>query len=215
MNQTGRNMQGLMGFQTAINYGDCAPSSNPTKQLMKHLRQTYSRMILLGVLSLISLQPLYAQEEAKQRLAELKNETQIVLDVHGINEATKAVALYLRHLIEDKNKAAYELITTQNKAKQFIDKSNELKYLKAHSADITNMDLIGFRMISTTIISFLYVTTTQDGPMAIKVDVFSHKEKWNIAQIRITQKWDEITKMADNVRLLPVTLEFKFNPLPK
>jgi hypothetical protein len=97
-----------------------------------------------------------------------------LIEVYGIEKPAKATAIYLRHLMEGQKQDAYDLIQTQDTVKRFIGKSADLKYLKANFTEIPSVDLIGFRMHSTTIVSFLYVLTTRDGPAAVRVDAFSH-----------------------------------------
>ena len=180
---------------------------------MKHSCYTWSQLFLLLV-SMLVLPSLHAQE-ASTKKPDLAKESRVLLDVYGLEHPAKVVAQYLWHLVKRENEKAYELIETQTAAKRFVESSADLKYLRGNSADISGVDFIGFRMVSTTIVSFLYVTTTQDGPVAISVNTFSFKSKWHVSEIRITRKWDDIVKNADSVRLLPATLGIKFEESTK
>ena len=154
---------------------------------------------------------LCAQEGVERKKAELTKEMTELLGVYGIEKPAKGIAIYLYHLMSGKKEKAYDAIETKDSAKKFIEKSPELKYLKANFADIPNVDFIGFRLVSTTISSYLYVMTTRDGPVAVRVDCFAFKNKFYLSQIHITRQWDEIMKMADSVRLLSASMEIKFN----
>jgi hypothetical protein len=164
---------------------------------------------LLAALWLIIAPPIQAQERSEQRKDPIQEMTDLI-EMYGIEKPAKATAIYVRHLMEGKNQDAYELIPTQDPVKRFINKSADLKYLKANASDIPSMDLIGFRMLSTTIVTFAYVLTTRDGPVAVRVDAFSFNKKFYISELRIIRQRDEILKMADSVRLLPASMELKF-----
>jgi hypothetical protein len=166
--------------------------------------------ILLPLFWLVIARPIQAQEPSEQKKDLIKEMTDLI-EIYGIEKPAKVTAIYFRHLMEGKKQDAYELIQTQDPVKRFIDKSADLKYLTANAADIPSMDLIGFRMLSTTVVTFLYVLTTRDGPVAVRVDAFSFNKKFYISDIRIARQRDEIMKMADGVRLLPASMELKFN----
>jgi len=166
--------------------------------------------VLLGSLWLVIAPSLRAQTGT-----DLAKQSREILDTYGLETPSKHVAIYLWRLMEGKKETAYEMFETKESVKRALEKSAELKYLKAHIAEVASLDFVGFRMVSTTVISFLYVMTTREGPVAVRIDSYSFGKKLVVSQIRMTREWEEMMRLVDSVKQLPASMEFKMESKPE
>ncbi len=85
-----------------------------------------------------------------------------------------------------------------------------------HSSDLTNLvratraadgvDCVGFNMISTEVITFVYVFTTEMGPYGIKFSVYLYKQTFHVSGLAVTSNWDGLEKMVQTVTPLETKL---------
>jgi hypothetical protein len=162
--------------------------------------------VLLSALWLMMAPLLHAQKGAGGDLAK---QTQQILDTYGLEQPAKAGAVLLRHLIEGKKDKAYGVFELKDPIKRSLEKSEDLKFLKARAADVASVDFVGYRLISTDILSLLYVLMTRDGPVVVRLDFYSFDKKLHMIQMRTARQWDEMMQLIDSVRELPASLEFK------
>ena len=106
---------------------------------------------------------------------------------------------------------AFALSTFQRE----MDPATATSEYSRRDREIASADFVGFRLVSTTVVSLLYVMVTRDGPVAVRIDAYSFKKDLHISQIHITRKWDEMMRLVDSVRLLPATMELKFESMPE
>src|SRR5688572_18815220 len=109
---------------------------------MKNSLRIYGCAILLAGL-LTAVLPVPAQEGLERKKAELTKEMTDLLGIYGIEKPAKAAAAYLRHLMEGKKEKAYGVFETKETVKRFLDRSEDMKYLRAHVADIPTIDFVG------------------------------------------------------------------------
>ena len=122
------------------------------------------------------------------------------------------MAAYLWHLAKGEKDKAFGIFETKDAVKRAIDKSDDIKFIRARAAEIVSVDFIGYRLISTDIISLLYIVMTREGPVVIRVDSYTYEKKFNIVQIRTARRWDDLMRLVDSVPELPASIEFKMQP---
>ncbi len=90
-----------------------------------------------------------------------------------------------------------------------LARSGDLKKLAQVNRAVDRIDCIGFNMISTEVITFVYVFTSQTGPYGIKCNVYLYKQNFYVSGFSVTSTWDGLEKMAQTVTPLETKLEIR------
>lgn len=75
-----------------------------------------------------------------------------------------------------------------------------------------HIELVGFQPFSRQVVELLYVATTEAGPVAVRLRVYQHERQIRLAGMDVTDDWDAISAMLDNVIRLPASLVISASP---
>lgn len=119
--------------------------------------------------------------------------------IEGLASRLGAAVLKLRdHPISD----ALDPIQLTPGIRKAMEGAEDMKSLAAAASTADTIDCVGFRMISTEAVTFLYVLVTEDGPWGIKFRVHIYKGKFFVSGFAATSSWDGLEKMYDTVEPL-------------
>lgn len=65
--------------------------------------------------------------------------------------------------------------------------------------DVDTVDCVGVRMMSTQVLSFLFISTSKDGPIAIKFDIYTHKGQPCVTGFHVTTSWSVMEDYFNSV----------------
>ena len=65
--------------------------------------------------------------------------------------------------------------------------------------NVDTVDCVGVRMMSTQVLSFLFISTSEDGPIAIKFDIYSYKGKLCVTGFHVTTSWSVMDDYFNSV----------------
>jgi hypothetical protein len=83
-----------------------------------------------------------------------------------------------------------------------IEGAEEMKSLAAAAGAVDTIDCVGFRMISTQAVTFVYLFVTEDGPWGIKFRVHIYRGKFFVSGFEATSSWDGIETLYGTVEPL-------------
>lgn len=73
------------------------------------------------------------------------------------------------------------------------------------------ISVVGFKLIMGDAVTMLFVSTTEQGPVAVKLSYFVHENQLYMGRVQIADDWDDIEALVDSVDRLPAPFNISTN----
>jgi hypothetical protein len=123
--------------------------------------------------------------------------------LEGLASRLGAAVLKLR---DQKFSEALDPIQLTPGLRQAMEGAEDMKSLAAAASGADTIDCVGFKMISTQAVTFVYVFVTEDGPWGVKFRVHIYRGKFFVSGFAATSSWDGIETMYGTVEPLETKL---------
>lgn len=134
-----------------------------------------------------------------------------ILQERGLQPLTKITSFYTLAILNDNAEKAFSMIETSEELQEELSKSERMRELVEVTQGIDAIDLVAFRFYSTTVISLGYLVTTENGPAAVRLNIYTPGNKAVLHSCEIATEWDDMDRMLDSLTALPATLNLQLS----
>lgn len=138
---------------------------------------------------------------------DLAADTERVLNERQMKPTAIAVVNFLELAMNGKVAQMQRLFKAAPRVQEWLERGDVADLLRRVNFQRPyQIDLVGFSKLGQSASALVYVATTADGPIGIKVCVYRHDGTNYIDRVYATAEWHEIEAMIATVDKLPASL---------
>ena len=134
----------------------------------------------------------------------LRAETDQILADRNLRQPVYDGVKFLALAAQGRLNQADAVFVTRGATRQSLQNGRVLETLRRLNLKPPfSVQCVGANEISGQAFTMVYVATTEDGPIGVKLYVYRHEKGTFVGRIDVTEDWTELEQMADSVLRLP------------